>query len=59
MVEFYDSRYPHTEYGQFVSRYYVSTLIDHNCDLTLDGGVPEWSVSANGMKQVVEYLRQI
>ena len=27
MVEFYDSKYPHTQYGQFVSRYYVSTIL--------------------------------
>jgi len=50
MVEFYDSRYPHTEFGQFVSRYYASTLLErkHN-GLCLDGGSPGWSVSENDM----------
>ena len=58
LVEFYDSRYPHTEFGQFVSRYFVSTLINHDRGLVLDGGIPAWSISASGMKQVVEFLRQ-
>lgn len=58
LVEFYDSRYPHTEFGQFVSRYFVSDLINHDRGLILDGGIPDWSISASGMKQVVEFLRQ-
>jgi hypothetical protein len=27
MVEFYDARYPHTEYGQFITRYYIGTIL--------------------------------
>jgi len=58
MVEFYDSRFKHTEYGQFVSRYYVKTLIDHKGGLALYGSIPEWSITAEGMKQVTNYISE-
>jgi hypothetical protein len=59
IVEFYDRRYPHTEFGQFVSRYYVSTLLeDPTGGLCLDGGNPNsWTVSADDMALVRAYLR--
>ena len=46
MIEFYDERYPHTEFGQFVSRYYVKTLatIPPNTGLNLDDGIPDWTI---------------
>jgi hypothetical protein len=47
MVEFYDARFPHTELGQFVSRYYVETFMGHHGALVLDGGVPEWTMTAD------------
>lgn len=63
MVEFYDSRYSDKDFngrGQFVSRYYITTLLgsEYPNGLSLDGGVLEWSVSANGMIQVLEYIQQ-
>jgi len=63
MVEFYDSRYTDQTFGdcgQFVSRYYISTLVESKFPygLSLDGGIPEWSVSAEGMAQVLEYIQQ-
>lgn len=63
MVEFYDNRFDHKSSmgrGQFVSRYYTSTILNGNYPdgLCLDGGVPEWTVSAESMKQVVEYISQ-
>jgi len=62
MVEFYDHRYTHGDWadrGQFVSRYYVSTLLEgENRGLCLDGGnANEWSVSADEMALVREYLK--
>jgi hypothetical protein len=36
LVEIYDTRYDFTEFGQFVSRYYVSTFLDIDSGLTLD-----------------------
>ena len=58
MIEFYDARYPHTEFGQFVSSYYVETLRGHAGKLILDGGIPEWTVSASGMEQVQNLIEQ-
>ena len=60
MVEFYDSRYPHTEYGQFVSRYYISTILsdkEYPNGLCLDGRVPAWQVSAEDMVDVLYFLQ--
>lgn len=65
MVEFYDRRYPHTQYGQFVSRYYVGTLLgliycmgEPTGGLCLDGGNPNsWTVSAEDMVLVRAYLQ--
>ena len=63
MIEFYDTRYEHTEYGQFVSRYFVETLQkSRTCwkqGLCLDGGVPEWSVDAERMKIVLDWLDEM
>ena len=63
LVEFYDSRYPHTEFGQFVSRYYVSTILgddgygSKNSGLCLHGGEPEWTVKESDMNVVRAYLK--
>jgi len=60
LVEFYDARYVKgfEPLGQFVSRYYLSTLLERNNDygLCLDGGVPNWYVDEEAMKQVYEWL---
>ena len=61
LVEFYDSRYDQADWmgrGQFVSRYYVDTIMrgDYPGGLSLDGGIPEWTVSADEMRQVKQYL---
>lgn len=61
MVEFFDTRFPHTPLGQFVSRYYLSTLLERqdNVGLCLDGGVPSWSVSAVAMAEVYQWLLEV
>lgn len=57
LVEFYDSRYPHTAYGQFVNRYYISTLLEHpHAGLTLDAGIPAWTIDSHDMGIVRAYL---
>jgi hypothetical protein len=61
MIEFYDSRFPSgwdQERGQFVTRYYVNTLRGnlYPNGLCLDGGVPAWSLTAEEMKEVLEFL---
>jgi hypothetical protein len=65
MVEFYDARYPHTEFGQFVSRYYFETILGDDGyghksgGLSLDGGIPEWTVSAQDMDTVRTFLKSL
>lgn len=62
MVEFYDYTYAgdprFTPRGQFVSRYYVSTLLNRTAGLglDLDGGVDVWKVDAAVTDQVIRYL---
>jgi hypothetical protein len=57
LVEFYDTRFPHTEFGQFVSRYYLSTLLeDRPFGLTLDGGVANWYLPIASMCLVMQWL---
>jgi hypothetical protein len=68
MVEFYDTRYRgsrFTAYGQFVSRYYVGTLLGtlpHSRPVTdgidLCGGVSDWKIDADTMADVLAWLRQ-
>lgn len=65
LVEFYDMRYPHTVYGQFVSRYCASTLLDGRFaikpvgGLCLDGGNADtWSATEETMSRVVEWLKR-
>lgn len=60
-VEFYDTRYPHTEFGQFVGRYFVETLLEGNTantGLNLDMGIPDWSIDKAGMDIVRKWLRE-
>lgn len=61
LVEVFDTRFPHTDLGQFVSRYYASTLLESNNEmqgLNLCGGVPSWHLSGPGFAVVREWLAQ-
>lgn len=61
LVTFYDCRYEHTQYGQFVSNYYVSTILERHQDgsgLDLCGYVPAWKISGEGMKRVIAFLER-
>jgi len=58
LVEFYDSRYAHTEFGQFISSYYVSTILESDKGLCLEGSEAEWSVSADDMAAVRAWLKK-
>jgi hypothetical protein len=62
LVEFYDARYKHTEHGQFVSRYYATTLMENHGTQTrginLDGGVPAWYLDPKAMTQVIDWLKE-
>lgn len=61
-VEFFDTRYPHTEFGQFTGgRYYLDTLVDggNTGGLCLDGGTPAWSIDKAAMDIVRAWLREV
>ena len=61
LVEFYDNRHGNGlgSRGQFVSRYYASTLLEseNRGGLSLHGGEPEWTVSAEEMVAVRKYIK--
>jgi hypothetical protein len=50
-VEFYDATKISESHptGQFVSRYYLSTLLRSTSGLVLQGDVPEWQIDAESM----------
>jgi hypothetical protein len=56
-VEFFDTRYPHTPFGQFVSSYYPSSIQGCYNGLDLMGYEPSWKVSAEGMATVHTLLK--
>jgi hypothetical protein len=65
LVEFYDARHgcdraveKGGEYGQFVARYYLTTLLQRSTreGLSLDGGIPAWTIDAPAMALVMQIL---
>jgi hypothetical protein len=58
LVEFYDVRYPHTEFGQFVSRYYAETMLATVGGLNLDtSGCEDWWIDAETMIFVRDFIK--
>jgi hypothetical protein len=62
LVEFYDARQDPARFGprgQFVSRYYLSTLLegDPARGLNLQGGVPSWSLDGQALTRAVEWAK--
>lgn len=58
-VEFYDTRYPITGYGQFVSRYYVQDLLKgHSWPLgiRLDSGSRDWYLDVTTFDTIKTWL---
>lgn len=58
LVEFFDPRQPHTDLGQFVSRYFVGTLLEGSGGLDLMGHEPTWKISSSAMLMVRDWLRK-
>jgi hypothetical protein len=61
-VEFYDATYAGRDgfatVGQFVSCYWLETIVDVQGGLCLDGGnASYWTISAGAMAQVVAFLK--
>lgn len=63
-IEFYDSDYPHTAYGQFTGGgYYLETLLSdedllRQRGLDLNGGVPKWKLGPRAMNEVLDWVHQ-
>lgn len=60
LVEFYDATQDPDRFGdrgQFITRYYCSTIVDSTGGLNLYGGVPSWQMSDEQMKRVRAYLQ--
>ena len=59
-IKFYDGRYMHTAYGQHVNTYYIETILKcKGHGFILDLGIPEWSISFEGMKEIREWLNTL
>ena len=67
LVSFYDTRYNHTQYGQFIGRYYASTLLGldgygsgiKDKGLNLHGGIADWFINADNANHVVDFIDMI
>lgn len=66
VIEFYDATYEGARFGprgQFVSRYYVSSLdtdwIRKGTGLDLHGGEPVWKLTAENVTAALEYAKGI
>jgi len=59
-VTFYDRRYNHCEHGQKISAYFLTDLLDHGrVGLCLQGGVPDWTITAAAFEDIYGFIRQI
>lgn len=61
MIEFYDATYADDPRfdpkGQFVSRYYIRTILERDgFGLDLDGGIDVWTIDAEAMTEVRAWL---
>lgn len=64
LVSFYDTRYNHTQYGQFIGSYYATTLLGlDGCGsgikdkgLNLHGGIAGWFINADNANHVVDFI---
>ena len=56
LVEFYSAKSvdADNQFGQFISRYYFSTILDRqkDCGLQLDGNEPAWTLTASEMDYI-------
>tara|TARA_R110002110_G_scaffold94726_7_gene245274 strand:- start:314 stop:622 length:309 start_codon:yes stop_codon:yes gene_type:complete len=67
LVSFYDTRYNHTQYGQFIGRYCASTLLGldgygsgiKDRGLDLHGGIADWFINADNANHVVDFIDMI
>lgn len=61
LVEFYDTSQDAARFpgGQFVSRYYMTDLLeDDSIAVSLDGGIPAWTVEGDDLAKVNDFLKK-
>jgi hypothetical protein len=61
LVEFYDTRYNHTQSGQFITRYNLNTLTDNQDSLRQHGlnlyaSVKDWSLNPRTMSLILDWI---
>lgn len=60
-VEFYDTRFPHTPFGQFVGSYSAGTLLGYHDvvnGIWLDSNTPAWSIGPEQEAKVLLWLTE-
>lgn len=60
-VEFYDVMYAGSgfdEVGQFVARYFVSTVLEHEGGLSLCGDIPEWHIDDCNVQKIQKWISE-
>lgn len=59
LIEFYDARYSHSDLGQFVSRYELSTLLAHSDGgLCLNSDSQSWTIYEIALGSLIHWLKQ-
>jgi hypothetical protein len=57
LVNTYDARYDGTEYGIFISSYYLSTFLQGALDgINLDYSVPDWYLTSDAVKSIHHHI---
>jgi hypothetical protein len=59
LVEFYDSRYNDLSFGdrgQFVSRYYLSIIMECQTGINLEYGITDWHVSGDNVFDIQNFV---
>ena len=61
MVEFWDARFDHDRdhHAQFVSRYFLLSILNCRDGITLDGGSTDWWVSRELIERVQAWLERV
>jgi hypothetical protein len=55
MVKFFDARHKHTPDGQFISDYYLDTILDGLNGLDLYTSEPSWKIDARWMSIIRDW----
>lgn len=61
IVEFYDTKFQHTDFGQFISRYSLRTLLENPepTGINLYGGVSPWILTPHEHVRLMQWLKTV